>query len=156
MPYFNFLAFIDSEISAFIRTDGQKDTARSTRLVILIKNIHMYIYVTKDKELILLPATYILSVEYNIPFYSTSNGYTKCKIVVKNVLILIFYPNMAVSRKAYTLETKTVFCAQGQKTPYFFLSELQTSRAQFIHMQPLCEGDQFNRAPPSVPSMRSA
>jgi len=59
MPYFNFLAFIDSEISAFIRTDGQKDTARSTRLVILIKNIHIYTY--WDKERIHLPVTYFLS-----------------------------------------------------------------------------------------------
>jgi len=36
----NSLALIVSEISAFIRTDGQTDMARSTRLVILIKNIY--------------------------------------------------------------------------------------------------------------------
>jgi len=49
---------IVSEISAFIRTDGQTDRhmARSTRLVILIKNI-------------------LLADESSIPFYSTSNGY---------------------------------------------------------------------------------
>jgi len=32
------VAPIVSEISAFIRTDGQTDMARSTRLVILVKN----------------------------------------------------------------------------------------------------------------------
>jgi len=48
MPNLNSLALIVSEISAFIRTDGQTDRpadgqtdmARSTRLVILIKNIY--------------------------------------------------------------------------------------------------------------------
>jgi len=40
MPNLNSLALIVSEISAFIRTDGQTDMARSTRLVILIKNVY--------------------------------------------------------------------------------------------------------------------
>jgi len=40
MPNLNSLAFIVSEILAFIRTNGQTDMARSTRLVILIKNIY--------------------------------------------------------------------------------------------------------------------
>jgi len=40
-PNLNSLALIVSEISAFIRTDGQTDMARSTRLVILIKNIYI-------------------------------------------------------------------------------------------------------------------
>jgi len=52
MPNPNRLALIVSEISAFIRTDrqtdlsvyldGQTDMARSTRLVILVKNIYTY------------------------------------------------------------------------------------------------------------------
>jgi len=41
MPNLNSLALIVSEISAFIRTDGQTDMARSTRLVILVKNIQL-------------------------------------------------------------------------------------------------------------------
>jgi len=40
MPNPNFLAFIVSEISAFIRTERLMDMARSTQLVILIKNIY--------------------------------------------------------------------------------------------------------------------
>jgi len=48
MPNHNSLALLVSEISAFIRTDrqrnsrtdGQTEMAKSTRLVILIKNIH--------------------------------------------------------------------------------------------------------------------
>jgi len=39
MPNPNFSAFLDLEISVFLRTDEQTDMARSTRLVILIKNI---------------------------------------------------------------------------------------------------------------------
>jgi len=40
MPNTSIVACIVSEISAFIRTDGQTDMARSTRLVIVIKNIY--------------------------------------------------------------------------------------------------------------------
>jgi len=40
MHYPSIVALIVSEISAFIRTDGQTDIARSSRLVILIKNIY--------------------------------------------------------------------------------------------------------------------
>jgi len=40
IPSSNFLACIVSEISAFIRTYGQTDTAQSTRLVILITKIY--------------------------------------------------------------------------------------------------------------------
>jgi len=41
-PNLNSLAPIVSEISELIRTDGQTDTARSTRLVILIKIYILY------------------------------------------------------------------------------------------------------------------
>jgi len=54
MPYPSIVALIVSEISALIRTDGQMDMARSTRLVILIKNI----YTSWDRKRILLPVTY--------------------------------------------------------------------------------------------------
>jgi len=40
MPNPNSLVLIVSEISAFIRTNRQTVKARSTRLVILIKNIY--------------------------------------------------------------------------------------------------------------------
>jgi len=40
IPSLNSLAHIVSEISAFIRTEGQTNIARSTQLVILIKNIY--------------------------------------------------------------------------------------------------------------------
>jgi len=52
MPNPSIVAFIVSEISGFIRTDGRRDMARSTRLVILIKNIY---------TLCLLPVTYFPS-----------------------------------------------------------------------------------------------
>jgi len=58
MPNPNFLAFVVSEISVFIltdgRTDGQTDMGRSTRLVILIKNI----YTLWGRKRFLLPVTY--------------------------------------------------------------------------------------------------
>jgi len=57
-PNLNSVALIVSEISAFIRTDrrtdGQTDMARSTRLVILIKNI----YTLWGRKRFLLPVTY--------------------------------------------------------------------------------------------------
>jgi len=43
MPNLNILALIVSAISAFTRTDRQTDMARSTRLVILIKNIYTFV-----------------------------------------------------------------------------------------------------------------
>jgi len=54
MPNPSIVACIVSEISAFIRTDGQMDLARSTRLVILIKNI----YFLWGRKRFLLPVTY--------------------------------------------------------------------------------------------------
>jgi len=54
MPNPNSLAPIVSEISAFIRTGGQTDMARLTRLVILIKNI----YTLRGRKRFLLPITY--------------------------------------------------------------------------------------------------
>jgi len=47
--------------------------ARSTRLVILIKNIYIYSMGSET----LPSACNILSDESSIPFYSTSNGYKK-------------------------------------------------------------------------------
>jgi len=48
------VAFIVSEIKAFMRTDGQEDMAISTRLVILTKNI----YTSWVRKRFLLPVTY--------------------------------------------------------------------------------------------------
>jgi len=70
MPNPSIVACIVSEISAFIRTDGQTGIASSTRLVILVKNI----YTLWGRKRFLLPG-YILSHESSIPFYSRSNGY---------------------------------------------------------------------------------
>jgi len=50
-------ALIVSEISAFIRTDGQTDMARSIRLVVQIK----YIYTLWGRKLFLLPVTYFMT-----------------------------------------------------------------------------------------------
>jgi len=54
VPNPSIVTLIVSEISAFIRTDGQTDMARSTRLVILIKNI----YTLWGRKRFLLPVTY--------------------------------------------------------------------------------------------------
>jgi len=54
MPNPNSLALIVFEISAYIRTNGQTDRARSTRLVILIKNINTL----WGRKRFLLPVTY--------------------------------------------------------------------------------------------------
>jgi len=110
-PNLNSLAPIVSEFSAFIRTDGRtdgtrRDMARSTRLVILIKNI----YTLWGRKRFLLPVTYfstnlvypftlrvtgitnpsacyILSDESSIPFYSTSNGYKNGIKTRKNAIV---------------------------------------------------------------------
>jgi len=42
MANHNFVAFVVSEISAFTRTEGQTHLARSTWLVILIKNVYTF------------------------------------------------------------------------------------------------------------------
>jgi len=69
MPNPSNVAFILSEITEFIRTDEQTDMARSTWLVILIRNIYFMGSET-------LPFTcYIPFHESSITFYSTSNGY---------------------------------------------------------------------------------
>jgi len=69
MPNPSNVAFIVSEITEFIRTDEQTDMARSTWLVILIRNIYFMGSET-------LPFTcYIPSHKSSITFYSTSNGY---------------------------------------------------------------------------------
>jgi len=68
MPNPSIVALIVSEISVFIRTDGQTDMARSTRLVILA-------YFMGSETL--PSACYILSDESSISSYSTSNGYNK-------------------------------------------------------------------------------
>jgi len=70
------LVFIVSEISAFIRSDRQAGMARSTWLVILIKNI----YTLESRKRFLLPVTYL-------PLYSLSNWYN---YYVGSVLLLEF------------------------------------------------------------------
>jgi len=54
VPNPSIVTLIVSEISAFIRTEGQTDMARSSRLVILIKNI----YTLWGRKRFLLPVTY--------------------------------------------------------------------------------------------------
>jgi len=71
MPNSSIAAFIVSEITAFIRTNGQTDMARSNLLVIVIKNIYVYFIGSKTLSF----TCYILSDESIIPFYSTSNKY---------------------------------------------------------------------------------
>jgi len=76
MPNPSIVACLFSEISAFIRTDeqtyvrtvGQTDMARSTRLMILIKNI----YSLWGRKRFLLPVTYFPT---NLVYPFTLNGY---------------------------------------------------------------------------------
>jgi len=49
----HFLAFVVSDTTAFIRTDNQAVMARSTRLVILIKNV----YSSCGRKRFLIPVT---------------------------------------------------------------------------------------------------
>jgi len=70
----NIVAFIVSEIIAFIRTDGPTDTTRSTRRL-LIKNI----YSLKGRNRFHLPVTYFYSRVTGIQMESIScskNGLT--------------------------------------------------------------------------------
>jgi len=55
-----------SEFTAFTRTDGQTDMAKSTQLVLLIKNIYI-LWETVSST------CYIQFTEYNIPFQSGIN-----------------------------------------------------------------------------------
>jgi len=71
MPNPNSLPLIVSKISAFTRTDRQKDMAISTRLVILIKNIST-LWGPKRS---LLPATYF-STNLVYPFCLRVTGIT--------------------------------------------------------------------------------
>jgi len=74
MPSPNTIALKFSEISAFIRTDGHTILTRSTRLLVLIKNIYTF----WGRKCFLL-----LSDESIIPFYSTSNGYNKVNQIAR-------------------------------------------------------------------------
>jgi len=56
----NFLAYIFSEIPAFMRTNKETDMARTTRLVILIKNIYTF-YVRKRFLVSAVPVRCIIS-----------------------------------------------------------------------------------------------
>jgi len=75
-----------SEISAFIRTDGQMDMTRSTRLVILIKNIYSF----WGRKRFLLPVTYFptnLVYPFTLRVTGIINGtfnecFYLCKLVV--------------------------------------------------------------------------
>jgi len=87
MPNLNSLALIVSEISAFIRTsgrtDGQTDMARSTRLVILIKNIYFMV-----RKRVLLPVTYFptnLVYPFTLRVMARS---TRLVILIKNIYTL--------------------------------------------------------------------
>jgi len=73
----NGIAFIFSEISAFIRTDKQTD--RRTWLDQFASD--------PDQET-LSSAFYILSNESSIPFYSTSNWYNNLTHFLEEVLML--------------------------------------------------------------------
>jgi len=69
IPSPNILDLIVSKISAFIRTARQTDMTRSTRLVILIKNV----YTLWRQKLFLLPVTYFpTNLEY--PFTPLVTG----------------------------------------------------------------------------------
>jgi len=68
----NIPALITSEILAFIRTVGQTDMARSTRLVVLIQNIINFAETLSS-------TCYILSDESSVTSYHTANGYNKRK-----------------------------------------------------------------------------
>jgi len=74
MPIPNFLAFIVSEITAFIRTDIQTDMARPIRLVILINNI----YTLWGWKRFLLPVTYFpMNLVYPFTLRLTGTGRLK-------------------------------------------------------------------------------
>jgi len=78
MQNLNSLAPIVSEISAIIRTD----MARSTRLVILIKNI----YTLWCRKCFLLPVTYFLTIRV-YPFTLRVTGIIKIHCIPLNVII---------------------------------------------------------------------
>jgi len=69
---------IVSEISAFIRTDRQTDMAKSTRLVILIKNI----YILWGRKRFLLPVTYF-PTNLVYPFTLRVTGITRKNAIVE-------------------------------------------------------------------------
>jgi len=75
MPYPSIVACIVSEISAFIRTDGETDMARSSRLVILIKNIHTL----WGRKRFLLPVTYF-PTNLVYPFTVRINTIKECDL----------------------------------------------------------------------------
>jgi len=78
MPNPSIVACIVSEISAFIQTYGQADMARSTRLVILIKNV----YTLWGLKRFLLPATYFPS-NLVYPFTLRVTGITRKNAIVE-------------------------------------------------------------------------
>jgi len=108
MPNPSIIAFIVSEISALIWTDGQTDMPRSTRLVIQIKNICIYFMGSET----LPSACYILSDESGIPFCSTINGYTKNNnkyyIYYENNFIELRYFSKGGRRSMFTYRMHTV------------------------------------------------
>jgi len=70
-----FDSFRDLSVHTDRRTDEQTDMARSTRLVILIKNIYtLWVYILSDVS--------------SIPFYSTSNGYKNDRKTFKYKLLV--------------------------------------------------------------------
>jgi len=83
VPNPSIATLIVSEISAFIRTDGQTDMARSTRLVILIKNI----YTLWGRKRFLLPVTYF-PTNLVYPFTLRVTG-IKSSVIVVNVVNIV-------------------------------------------------------------------
>jgi len=75
IPNPSIVAPIVSEISTFIRTDGQTDMARSTRLDILIKNI----YSLWGRKRFFLPVTYF-PTNLVYPFTQRVTGITIKKL----------------------------------------------------------------------------
>jgi len=78
--FLNLLAFIVREISTFIRTYRQTDMARSTRLLILIRNINIYILYGQKR--FLLPVTYFLT-NLVLPFTLRVTGINFCDLLFK-------------------------------------------------------------------------
>jgi len=84
MPNPSIVALIVSEISALIRTDGQTDMARSTRLVILIKNK----YTLWGRKRFLLPVAYFpTNIVYPSTLFFCLNKRSTCAKLVHFLLL---------------------------------------------------------------------
>jgi len=93
-PNRNSLALIVSEISAFIRTDGQTNMTRSTRLYFIGSGP---------------PACYILSDESSIPFYYNYNfsAIATLSVIPKLLQHLITLPSYTPSQHGFNRHRST-------------------------------------------------